>query len=104
MSAFRVVTVEEVRAAEADRAQDTAVSPRSEPVELVQPQPPARKLCVRHQRMADEGTNEKLQKVCCWFLNLVNCIQPFTALQLSLLAAIYMLSDADADTDLNLYP
>ena len=26
-------------------------------------QPPARKLCVRHQRMADEGTNLQLQKV-----------------------------------------
>ncbi len=26
-------------------------------------QPPARKLCVRHQRMADEGTNLKLQHV-----------------------------------------
>jgi hypothetical protein len=25
--------------------------------------PPGRKLCVRHQRMADEGTNLKLQKV-----------------------------------------
>lgn len=28
-----------------------------------QPQPPARKLCARHQRMADEGTNLKLQQV-----------------------------------------
>lgn len=27
------------------------------------PQPPAKKLCVRHQRMADEGTNLKLQQV-----------------------------------------
>lgn len=27
------------------------------------PQLPARKLCVRHQRMADEGTNLKLQHV-----------------------------------------
>lgn len=26
-------------------------------------QPPGRKLCVRHQRMADEGTNLKLQQV-----------------------------------------
>lgn len=26
--------------------------------------PPPRKLCVRHQRMADEGTNLKLQQVC----------------------------------------
>lgn len=36
--------------------------------ELVPPhptqlQPPARKLCARHQRMADEGTNLKLQQV-----------------------------------------
>lgn len=29
-----------------------------------QQQPPPRKLCVRHQRMADEGTNLKLQHVC----------------------------------------
>jgi F-box and WD-40 domain protein MET30 len=27
-------------------------------------QQPARKLCVRHQRMADEGTSLKLQQVC----------------------------------------
>jgi hypothetical protein len=27
------------------------------------PHPPVRKLCVRHQRMADEGTNLKLQQV-----------------------------------------
>ena len=27
------------------------------------PPPPPRKLCVRHQRMADEGTNLKLQQV-----------------------------------------
>lgn len=33
-------------------------------VESVSPQPPARKLCVRHQRMADEGTIIKLQQVC----------------------------------------
>jgi F-box/WD-40 domain protein MET30 len=32
------------------------------------PVPPARKLCVRHQRMADEGTNLKLQQVSCFFL------------------------------------
>ena len=62
MSAFEVVTVEEVRAAE--RITDAAASPRLEPADLAhQPQPPARKLCVRHQRMADEGTNEDLQKV-----------------------------------------
>jgi len=27
-------------------------------------QPPQRKLCVRHQRMADQGMNVKLQMVC----------------------------------------
>lgn len=31
-------------------------------------QPPPRKLCVRHQRMADEGTNLKLQQVSLTFL------------------------------------
>lgn len=30
-------------------------------------QPPQRKLCVRHQRMADEGMNVKLQMVCLFF-------------------------------------
>jgi hypothetical protein len=29
---------------------------------------PARKLCVRHQRMADEGTNLKLQQVSSFYL------------------------------------
>ena len=28
---------------------------------------PSRKLCVRHQRMADEGVNMKLQQVCALF-------------------------------------
>lgn len=41
--------------------QDTA--PANAHDESVPPQPPARKLCVRHQRMADEGTNLKLQQV-----------------------------------------
>jgi hypothetical protein len=31
-------------------------------------QPNSRKLCVRHQRIADEGTNLKLQQVCSPFL------------------------------------
>ena len=31
--------------------------------ETTSSQPAARKLCVRHQRMADEGTNLKLQQV-----------------------------------------
>jgi hypothetical protein len=33
--------------------------------------PPPRKLCVRHQRMADEGTNLKLQQACP--LSLLTC-------------------------------
>lgn len=34
------------------------------------PQPPPRKLCVRHQRMADEGMNLKLQQVSCsWIVD-----------------------------------
>lgn len=40
--------------------------PEVEPIpqEPVQSEaPPPRKLCVRHQRMADEGTNLKLQQV-----------------------------------------
>jgi len=39
------------------------VSSSSEPCARP-PQQPPRKLCVRHQRMADEGTNLKLQQVC----------------------------------------
>ncbi|KAF8652707.1 hypothetical protein AX16_004211 [Volvariella volvacea WC 439] len=34
----------------------------STPPPSIAPQPPPRKLCVRHQRMADEGTNLKLQQ------------------------------------------
>ncbi len=50
--------------------------------------PPAtRKLCVRHQRMADEGTTARLQKVCCRFfpffypvpLSFLSVVLPFAA-------------------------
>jgi F-box/WD-40 domain protein MET30 len=37
-----------------------------------QPQP--RKLCGRHQRMADEGTNIKLQAVSRWFVKISNVV------------------------------
>lgn len=56
-SAFDVPTVEEVR--DDDKSADPPMSSKFE----TEPQPPARKLCVRHQRMADEGTNLKLQQV-----------------------------------------
>ncbi|KAI5124037.1 hypothetical protein M0805_003866 [Coniferiporia weirii] len=71
MSSFYIVTPEEVRAsehgsdAEAEVEDNYAgVSQQSEQSEQPDalPQPPARKLCVRHQRMADEGTSLKLQK------------------------------------------
>jgi F-box/WD-40 domain protein MET30 len=45
-------------------------------------QPPPRKLCVRHQRMADEGTNLKLQQVGCPAC-LVSCTQLLTLLTVS---------------------
>jgi F-box/WD-40 domain protein MET30 len=43
-------------------------TPDDEPIAEPEPVPepphaPPRKLCVRHQRMADEGTNLKLQQV-----------------------------------------
>lgn len=37
--------------------------PEPAPMQSDPQQPPPRKLCVRHQRMADEGTNLKLQQV-----------------------------------------
>ncbi|KAJ3487747.1 hypothetical protein NLJ89_g11684 [Agrocybe chaxingu] len=55
-------------AAVLDDAVSFAASPKSDPEperEAFSPppqQPPPRKLCVRHQRMADEGTNLKLQQ------------------------------------------
>ena len=86
---FDIVTAEDVNSANVDsdsdeRASDTdakgeslalALAPAGAPSKEAftyagtspQPeapvQPPARKLCVRHQRMADEGTNINLQKV-----------------------------------------
>ncbi|TDL27201.1 WD40 repeat-like protein [Rickenella mellea] len=54
--AFDVPTAEEVQAA------DKPTIPASMPNDDELPQPPARKLCVRHLRMADEGTTAKLQQ------------------------------------------
>ena len=41
---------------------------------VLPPQPQARKLCVRHQRMADEGYNLKLQRVCVLRIYLSHCL------------------------------
>lgn len=38
-------------------------SPKPDETESGTPPQPPRKLCARHQRMADEGTNAKLQSV-----------------------------------------
>lgn len=67
MSSFEIVTAEDVHS-EGNKASDSASAQLPEPVQTSEqpntpPQPPARKLCVRHQRMADEGTNLKIQKV-----------------------------------------
>lgn len=61
-SAFDVPTVEEVQFTDTMAEHTLSFNPLPEPA----PQPPARKLCVRHQRMADEGTILKLQKVRLW--------------------------------------
>ena len=66
-SSFEIVTPEEVHSEFGKPIE----SPPAQPPDQAQtsentntpPQPPARKLCVRHQRMADEGTNLKIQKV-----------------------------------------
>ena len=63
-SNFDVVTVEEVRAAEISPDSPPALHGDMVEQEHAHPQPPARKLCVRHQRMADEGISLKLQQVC----------------------------------------
>ena len=42
----------------------TKVEQQAEETTSVAFAPAGRKLCVRHQRMADEGTNLKLQQVC----------------------------------------
>ncbi|KAH8108482.1 WD40 repeat-like protein [Phellopilus nigrolimitatus] len=62
MSAFDIVTPEEVHAGErtADPVSSQYAAESEQPD--VPPQPPARKLCVRHQRMADEGMSLKLQR------------------------------------------
>ena len=65
MSSFEIVTPEEVhddtRSSTPSSSQTTLDQRQDEP--KPQPQPPARKLCVRHQRMADEGINLKIQQV-----------------------------------------
>ena len=70
-SSFAIVTPEEVHSSETEHHVDTAGSSPTQTSERgpersrsdAPPQPSARKLCVRHQRMADEGTNLKIQKV-----------------------------------------
>ena len=49
--------------AQMDSANAKAQDAKQADTATVPAQPPARKLCVRHQRMADEGTNLKLQQV-----------------------------------------
>lgn len=44
-------------------------STTADPVFMSPPPTTQRKLCVRHQRMADEDTNLKLQQVCCFRSN-----------------------------------
>lgn len=46
---------------ESEHAEDAHEPQQPAPSSNATPQPPARKLCVRHQRMADEGTIVKLQ-------------------------------------------
>ena len=55
--AFDVLLHDEVATSSPDNAEDHSV------LTPIPPQP-GRKLCVRHQRMADEGTSQKLQAVC----------------------------------------
>jgi F-box and WD-40 domain protein MET30 len=47
--------------------EDSTPKPAASSVSFTQPT--GRKLCVRHQRMADEGTNLKLQQVRAFFLS-----------------------------------
>ena len=56
-------------------AADPPVQPPVAPPMVIQPDlgSTPRKLCVRHQRMADEGTNLKLQQVCLGFLPYTAC-------------------------------
>lgn len=52
---------------------DDPDDPEPAPIRKPETQPSPRKLCVRHQRMADEGTNLKLQQVCIYALFLAPC-------------------------------
>lgn len=57
-------TFEVTEEIEANKMDESDVVTNSEDNTTPTPsQPAARKLCVRHQRMADEGTNLKLQQV-----------------------------------------
>lgn len=58
-SAFELEVTEQVKMDEVKMDEVESLAESSEE----QNAPPARKLCVRHQRMADEGTNLKLQQV-----------------------------------------
>ena len=53
-----------------DDKQDTQDADRDTDTASRYLQPPNRKLCIRHQRMADEGMNLKLQQVRFFFLSL----------------------------------
>lgn len=67
ISSFEIVSTEEVQSSSAQPADSTSAQPFEEANGAEEsdaaPQPPPRKLCVRHQRMADEGTNLKIQQV-----------------------------------------
>ncbi|KAL5529420.1 hypothetical protein ACEPAG_5405 [Sanghuangporus baumii] len=66
ISSFEIVTPEQVHSSGAQPADSTTTQPSEEANGTEKsdapPQPPPRKLCVRHQRMADEGTNLKIQQ------------------------------------------
>lgn len=63
-SAFEVTEVVEGNKMDEVEASEPLGSETSDDhSEAASSQPAARKLCVRHQRMADEGTNLKLQQV-----------------------------------------
>lgn len=65
-TAFDVPTTEEVIAtSHSDPVASSSAYKLDSEIESGLPQPPARKLCVRHQRMADEGSILKLQQVSC---------------------------------------
>jgi F-box and WD-40 domain protein MET30 len=66
--AFDVLSHDEVHATSPEQFKDV---PEPSYTPLVQP--PPRKLCVRHQRMADEGTSLKLQQVSSFFIYSGSC-------------------------------